>query len=266
MNPIQFGRSGMMLNGIYHPPKASVARDAAVLICPPIGQEYMRTHWSIRQLALRLAEAGMHVLRFDYLGTGDSAGDMGDAVLDIWADDVQLALTELTELSGVTAPTVVGVRFGALVSAVASARKLLETPRLVFWDPVVHGGEYLASLAHLHAYIVRVARFFPPISSDELVGFRYPYRIRREIEALDLEQLVSGVGATTIDVLTTEKRPDYARLRDSIKKSGKVGNFMYIADAGSWDVPEVARAAMLAVPTINALFALVSGMPNNGVP
>ncbi len=266
MNPVQFGQKGTTLTGIYHSPRAAVARDASVLICSPIGQEYMRTHWTIRQLAIRLAEAGIHVLRFDYLGTGDSDGDMGDSTVEVWAENVQLALSELYELSGVREPTMVGVRLGAMISAVAGARGPIHAPRLVFWDPVVHGSEYLANLTQIHAYIVQVARLFPPISSDELVGFRYPHQLRREIEALDLTGLLAGLGSVQVDVLTTESRPEYARLLGVLENLQIKGDRVHVADPGTWDVPEKARIAMLADKTVKAVSSLVGGLAGDGAP
>ena len=71
MIPCQFGPDGQQRLGIYHAPRASVAGEGGVVLCAPIGQEYMRTHRPLRQLALALADAGLHVLRFDYHGTGD---------------------------------------------------------------------------------------------------------------------------------------------------------------------------------------------------
>ena len=44
--------------------------------------EYMRTHKAVRQLTMMLAKAGYHLLRFDYFGTGDSAGDGEDVTVE----------------------------------------------------------------------------------------------------------------------------------------------------------------------------------------
>ncbi len=256
MTPLQFGAAEQWLNGIYYEPRASVASDAAILLCAPIGQEHMRTQWSMRKLALQAAHAGVHVLRFDYLGTGDSAGDVGDARIDIWTDNIRTALAELAELSGVRQPTVLGLRFGALLAAAASAGGLIDARRLVFWDPVVTGGEFLAQLTRLHAAIARRIRIEPPVSSDELIGFRYPTHLRREIAALDLTMLAPRLTAATVDLLATERRPEYARLVQALKGAGKFGRQVEAEDSGEWDAQEKACAVMLAEQTIGAMCAL----------
>jgi hypothetical protein len=59
-------RSGASdLFGWYHDAEDAPARDAVVVICPPAGSEYTRTHRSKRHLADRLAPAGIPAQRFD---------------------------------------------------------------------------------------------------------------------------------------------------------------------------------------------------------
>ena len=75
MRPFYFGDSEEALYGVYHSPQGE-HRDEGVVLCAPFGQEAMRTHRALRQLATLLTKRGYHVLRFDYRGTGDSALDI----------------------------------------------------------------------------------------------------------------------------------------------------------------------------------------------
>ena len=70
-------RFGEGLFGWYHAADAG-GRDIVVVLCPPMGPEYTRSHRTLRHLADRLALAGIPALRFDYHGVGDSAGDEDD--------------------------------------------------------------------------------------------------------------------------------------------------------------------------------------------
>ncbi len=72
--PLFFGDPARQLFGVYHPAAEGNAAERAVVLCAPSPQEYMPTHWAYRRLAALLAKAGVHVLRFDYFGMGDSAG------------------------------------------------------------------------------------------------------------------------------------------------------------------------------------------------
>ena len=181
-----FGSSARPLLGVYSPPDAALEREAAVLLCHPAPQEYMRSYWALRQLAGKLAAAGLHVLRFDYSGTGDSAGDGADASLDAWRADVLGALEELTDISGVKRPSLVGFRLGATLAAQAGAH----VRTLVLWEPVVTGCAYLDELRTAHVryfahclHPPRVPRSGP---LGELLGHPLPPRLQTELEALEL--------------------------------------------------------------------------------
>ena len=74
MTPIQFGPADRRLFGLLQPAQGNATRTGVVL-CNPMGQEAVRVHRMYRVLADRLNRAGLHVLRFDWFGSGDSAGD-----------------------------------------------------------------------------------------------------------------------------------------------------------------------------------------------
>ncbi|MEP7311420.1 MAG: alpha/beta fold hydrolase [Pseudomonadota bacterium] len=143
MTPFFFGTGTRRLFGAYSPARNAtpggtyVAAQAAV-VCPPWGQEHLRAHRSLHRLASELAEVGFHVLRFDYYGTGDSAGDMPDADLDGWRSDIVTAIEELKDTAGVKQVALIGLRLGAtLAAAVAAQRK--DVSALVLWDPLSSG-------------------------------------------------------------------------------------------------------------------------------
>ena len=73
----------------------------------------MRTHWAFRKLAGFLAREGFHVLRFDYYGTGDSAGDYHESNIGQWLADIHEAADELKDRADVRDISVVGLQCGA---------------------------------------------------------------------------------------------------------------------------------------------------------
>ena len=72
--PLYFGPDSDSLFGWYHQPKIATQSPTGLLICPPIGHEYVHSHRSLRHLADHLATAGFPTFRFDYHGSGDSGG------------------------------------------------------------------------------------------------------------------------------------------------------------------------------------------------
>ena len=136
MSSFFFGPADRQLFGCYHPARG--VSTGAVVICPSWGTEYQYAHRALRMLARRLAERGLHVLRFDYTGVGDSWGDTTDGDMDAWALDVGTAVTELRSMSQASTVDLVGLRIGAAVAASAATR-LAHIRRVVLWDPVIDG-------------------------------------------------------------------------------------------------------------------------------
>lgn len=146
----------------------------AVVVCPPLGQEMLRAHRTLRILAERLAGTGHDVLRFDYYGTGESAGDGHEVTLAGCVDDAREAVDEIRDLTGAHRVSLVGFRLGALVAARAAAHPRVD--RLVLCDPVLDGPAYLSRLGD-DAKVVQVEG-----RGLWVRGFPLPEGLRRELE------------------------------------------------------------------------------------
>lgn len=132
--PLYFGPSGRARYGVYEPAAGPISRTGA-LICPPMGAEYYHSHAVCRALAVRLAKAGVHTLRFDYLGTGDSALEPEDVGVRDWLEDIELAATELRDMADLTTLRLIAIRAGAGLSLVAS-KAGLPFDGIALWDPI----------------------------------------------------------------------------------------------------------------------------------
>ena len=139
-----FGPEDLQLFGVYHPPIGSEQR-VLTLICPPLFSELNRSHGSLRKLAITLANAGHHVLRFDYVGTGDSFGDLDELAFADWEESIAIALQEGRELSGCDKVRILGVR-GSCPLVCRSVGDDPAVERFVFWDPILDGQQYLENL------------------------------------------------------------------------------------------------------------------------
>ena len=104
--------------GWLHPARGG----RGVVLCSPHGTEELYMHRSWRDFAERLAAAGLPTLRFDYHGMGDSAGsDLDPDRVRAWLDSVHGAVARLRVETGVTEVSLVGLRLGATLAAVAAA-------------------------------------------------------------------------------------------------------------------------------------------------
>ena len=198
MHAFFFGSGARRLFGVYEPSRLARSKPQAVLLCHPWGPEYLHAHKSMRQLAIRLAEAGVDSLRFDYYATGDSAGNDGDGDLAGWRKDILIAAEELTSLSGVTRVNLIGLRLGGALAAQATLDLRKKVDKLVLWDPITDGSAYMNELysvcrAQPIAIKEPVARPASMGGGHEILGFPLTQRIQTELQALSLAEIVCEI-------------------------------------------------------------------------
>lgn len=212
--PLYFGSRSRRLFGLYRAPSGPTTKGApsGVLLCQPIGREYLRAHRSLRQLANLLASQGHHVLRFDYFGTGDSAGDASDTDLDGMGSDVNIAAEELREISGSRTIAVAGLRIGATLAAGYAASNPRQVRAVVLWDPVIRGDEYLRDLLATADSMEHPAEKPHRRSSAagggiELLGWVMPQASYEQIARASLENFLASPPARTLALISESGPP-----------------------------------------------------------
>jgi len=179
---------------LHRPPGAADARWGLVL-CKPFGFEALCGHRSMRAFAGMAAELGVPVLRFDYLGTGDSEEIEGSAdQIEAWTRDIANAVTELRRRTGVPRVCLLGFRLGALLSVLAARQCQVDALALI--APVLSGRKYLreARTAQLAAEAAEAASGGMPIagaadSAMEVNGFPLSAASVSRLSALDIDAL-----------------------------------------------------------------------------
>ncbi len=135
-----FGARERRAFGWFH--AAAPSRDLGVVLCPPLGHEMLFTHRAYRHLATRLAAAGFPALRFDYHGTGDSAGDDYEPDrVEAWLASVDDAV-EAMRATGVARVALFGMRMGGTLAAAAAARRG-DVAAIALVAPSASGSAYL---------------------------------------------------------------------------------------------------------------------------
>ena len=148
--PFFFPNHGYSLFGVLHEPGAAAALPAFVF-CHPFGEEKLWTHRVFVGFARRLAEKGHAVLRFDYMGNGDSDGEFRESSVTTARSDVRCAIELVRRRTGADRVALLGLRFGATIaSLVAEELPEPEIDRLILWAPVVDGGRYAQELLRIN--------------------------------------------------------------------------------------------------------------------
>jgi pimeloyl-ACP methyl ester carboxylesterase len=246
MHPFYFGTSQRPLFGVYHPPHRGSDRHKGIVICYPFGQEYMRGHRAFRQLGMLLSRAGFHVLRFDYHGTGDSAGNSSEAGVSQWINDVRAAVDELKEMADLPTVSLVGTRLGAALAVeAATSRNDIET--LVLWDPIVAGTDYLTEILGTSAN-----ELSGNSNGADLVGMVHGFPITRAFSN-DLRKLDITVTAPTVSarIVVSSEQPAYTRLREA----WPAAEFAHVPSKGNWNEVDNFGSALVPQEIIRDIVA-----------
>lgn len=260
MNLLYFGAAGRQLFGAYHTPPASVPGRGAALLCPPWGQEYLVSHRILRRLAVRLSESGYHVLRFDYYGTGDAAGQREEGDLDSWLEDASTAAEELRDMSGFSAIASFGVRLGASVAwRLATTRVDVHTT--VLWDPVVYGQEYMKELYQAQDEIDRwlltpIRRERSPDGSQDLLGFPMSRGMRASIDAIS-PQLFAAPTRAQVKLFYSDTSPQQQVLQHTLHTAGTPFHAETVRGQTPWREDEAVGARGMPVLVLERMVEIL---------
>ncbi|WP_428682170.1 serine aminopeptidase domain-containing protein [Reyranella sp.] len=185
MRPIEVGNCF----GWLHTPVDDRRNDIAVLVCPGLLGDELVAYCALRVLAEELARAGFWTVRLAYPGTGDSCDNTvrrSDGHWTTWQDSIAETADWLRRASGVPKLVICGMRAGALLAALAAARRT-DVAGLLLFEPTVSGRSYVRQLkldAELHG-----GRALPGDGGIEVGEFEFSGTTIEQIAATDLRTL-----------------------------------------------------------------------------
>ena len=221
--PFWFGDPQNTCFGMLHRPRQSNGR--GVVICNSVGFEGVVAFRPLRQLADRLVARGFTVLRFDYPGTGDSAGGEWEPnLVKSWRNSVGDAV-DLLRQNDVADVQLLGFRMGATLAA-SFLGEQSAVSGVALWAPCVSGRTYarevraLALLSAAHRPPQGVTADWFPADSLEAVGFEFTSSTLDEFKELDLSKITPVSPPPAALVLDRDDMPASQSLVDRLTESG----------------------------------------------
>ena len=267
MMPFIFGPANRRLFGIFHEAQAPIA-GRSVVLCNPFGQEAIRAQRMYRVLAERLSREGCDVLRFDFHGTGDSGGDDDAFDLESGAVDIQVALDEMRRRTDRNRATLVGTRLGASVAALVAGPLSGQLMRLVLWDPIVAGADYLQHLRLKHVETLeddfeihdatwrRTLEADPLSFTDEAIGFGISPALRAQVGRLDPNRLAMPPEVDLHIVASTGDVP-VATWLDALRAAGNRVRYWPIEHDFEWTSPEANNTSLVPSAALRQLQLII---------
>jgi uncharacterized protein len=133
---VEFGKG---LRGILH--KAKSGRAPAVCLLHGFTGNKVEEGRLFVRAARAFAAAGIHALRFDFRGSGDSDGEFGEMTLQTEVEDARAALAFLRKTRGVDKSrlAIVGLSLGSVVGQIVATREGVTS--LVLWATITRPAE-----------------------------------------------------------------------------------------------------------------------------
>ncbi len=154
------------LFALYFPPiNQSVNR--AILHVPAFAEEMNKSRRMIALQARAFAEQGYAVLILDLFGTGDSAGDFGDATWQIWLQNIAKAIAWLNQEVAQTI-TLWSLRLGALLAMDFIDQNPGVVNRLLLWQPVLNGDVFITQFLRLRVAAAMMNSALPQEKTSDL--------------------------------------------------------------------------------------------------
>lgn len=237
IEPFYFGTTQKPLFGCYHAPQSRSARDCSVVLCYPMGQEYIRSHRAYRQLAVRLTNVGFPVLRFDFYGCGDSAGNCEQGQVGQWLTDISTAIDEIRGRCRLGKVCLVGLRLGAALSMMVGAKRG-DIEGLVLWDPVVSGSAYIEELTTLHREMQRLSygkseRCIKGEKHTEILGFPLMDSLLTDLEKIDL-LAIRQKPANNMLIIDCNEGASEGQLGEHLKRIGAHLEYQHLPSPKIW--------------------------------
>ena len=225
------------LFGAFHPASSGARPRGAVVLCYPILQEYIRAHRPFLHLARQLADDGFDCMRFDYFGCGDSQGEGFEGAVEQWQGDIGTAIDEIVAGTDASHVCMLGLRFGATLAARVCAGRS-DVDRLVLWDPVVNGRDYLHELNTQHHEWLRGSFAKErdterPADASEVLGFEMSGSVRDAVGKADLLHL-SEPPAQRVLIVETKSLSAGHPLHRHLEQLGATVDTQHIAAAAAW--------------------------------
>jgi exosortase A-associated hydrolase 2 len=241
----------------------------AVLYVPPFAEELNRTRRMAALGARRLAAHGYGVLQIDLAGTGDSAGDFGDARWDAWKQDLDMGAAWLR--ARLDAPlTLWGLRLGALLALDYARTATSPLAPLLLWQPVASGSTYLTQFLRLRTANAMLGDDAAAQNSTkalraaleagqtlEIAGYDLTPALARAIDGLPApDTLAPPVPAHWFEVLGAPGQapgPVAGRVKSAWEAQGTPLHVHTVAGSSFWATTAVSTCPALLDATVDAL-------------
>lgn len=260
--PLLFGPPQRQLFAMLHLPGDGPQSRAAVLLCPPFGQEAIRAHRTFKVLAERLARAGHPAIRFDYFGSGDSGGEDDEVSLAGMSNDIGAAGRQLRDVAAGRPVTWLGLGLGATAAWLCASVSPQPPDQLLIWDPVLDGQKYLQLLRDKQAQFIResfsLRTHKVPAATDvlEAVGFAVAPKLQADLRGLSADKLPTLPASVRTILVSSPDSEDNGMLLSLARAAGAPIRHIEVKHDVDWLMENMESGPLVPSKALQVLEAL----------
>jgi len=249
---------------VHHVPDQGPRRRALVVL-PAFAEEMNKARRQVALTARALAARGVGVVVPDLRGTGDSDGELEQATVEGFIDDL-VAVVDHTRALGYRHIDFLAVRGGALLAVGLLARPEVTAARLILWQPVLLGKTMINQFLRLKAAAglmadgagSSVSELRAQLSAGtgvEVAGYGLSAAFVAGVDALDLAELKRVTQVEWLQVGRSDDAPLPAarRVLDAFAAAGHHCRYRGVAGAPFWATAEIATAPQLLRITVDVV-------------
>jgi len=231
--PFFFPNGNYRLFGVLHEPKEPSKKEGFVF-CAPFAEEKLWAHRVFVNFARDLAGNGYPVLRFDYMGNGDSEGDFEESSFETMLSDTDCAIRTLMEKVGaLESVNLLGLRLGGTIASLAGENGS-NISRLILLEPVVNGSAYIREMLRINLAtqtsvykkilyntdaLIRMMKEGKTVNVD---GYEMSWPLYEQCAAIDLLNQKNSFMGKSLLVQISRKEGDISQPFKSLQ--GRIGN------------------------------------------
>ncbi len=238
---------------------ASTAK-AHLVYVPPFGEEMNRCRSLVAQQARRFAKAGYAVTLVDFVGTGDSDGELRDVGLDDWYANLDATLAFVRSQS-VLPVHLWGMRLGGLLALDYARRHPSDIDNILLWQPVTGAKLYVTQILRQRVASLMVRELPAETTKEirqrlaegevvEVAGYSLGGKLLDDLEAIELgamSDICKGTVHWLEHVMEAGKEPGVAanRALEQLRQLGNTVEMATFCDPQIWQIHERDEAPQL---------------------
>lgn len=235
-----------------------------IVYVPPLAEEMNRCRALVAEQARSFARAGYACTLVDFVGTGDSDGELRDVGLGDWYANLNATIETLQSEQSLPL-TLWGMRLGGLLALDFSATSSVDVKNILLWQPVTVGKMYVTQVLRQRVASLMVKELPPETTKEirqrladgeqvEIAGYAFGGRLLDDIESIDLGSMSNLCSAKVHwleHVLEEGKEPGVAAARamEQLRTQGNTVDVHTFCDPQIWQIHERDEAPQLLAAT-----------------